>query len=753
MKYKLLLMMLALMVSVQSWGLEFIEEGIKYSTKGSTTVAVTSIPEKYAGDVVIPATVKHGEITYNVVEIGQAAFADCFDLTSVVIPEGVTSIGEYLFQESKSLVSVTLPESLKTIGFSMFSFCSSLTSVNIPKGVTEIGEYAFRFCSALTSITIPEGVTSIEKAAFYGCSSLASLNIPASVTRIGEQVFFNCGNLALITVDAGNANYISEDGVLFSKDMTALYKCSTQKSGEYTVPSSVTSIATYAFYGCTNLTAINVDVNNANYCSVDGVLFSRDMSTLYQYPVKKDGEYTVPSEVVNIELFAFYGCSGLTVVNIPAGVKNIGPRLFYDCTSLTAINIDEGNAKYRSIDGVLFDKNWAGMYSLYRFPPKKSGEYTIPDGVERIHDYAFSGCSSLTSLTIPEHVTDIWEYIFEGCSSLTYLDVKKFTEYIDDYFVDYLTRGANPNCLVYLPSTVDPSDKEDIDALGVNVIYGDVAPRITLTDGADFYCPAPFTADAISYTRTPKVYASTLFNGWQTIVLPFEVTDYETKTGGEIKPIKTSGTGHFWLREQSASDNTTLYFTSTANGIMEANKPYIISFPGDAFDASLQGEGAVTFSASNKMVHKSVDLSKEKGGFFFTGVYQNQTIDGWILKTEMASNGGAFEQVTGATVAPFYAYISEDINNPIPGFTAPQQLLISNKLPTALDELEEASATLQVLTTPEGIVIIASAPGKAAIKNAMGIVVSYLTLEAGSNPVSHLPTGVYFIEGQKFFVQ
>ncbi len=131
-----------------------------------------------------------------------------------------------------------------------------------------------------------------------------------------------------------------------------------------------------------------------------------------------------------------------------------------------------------------------------------------------------------------------------------------------------------------------------------------------------------FTAEKITYTRTPKVYASTTSNGWQTIVLPFDAMYYETKIGGEIYPVTTTDTGgHFWLREQSASDNTTLYFTSTANGVMDANTPYIISFPGAAFAAFLQDEGAVIFSAIEAIVHKTENLSKEKDGFLFTGVY------------------------------------------------------------------------------------------------------------------------------------
>ncbi len=313
--------------------------------------------------------------------------------------------------------------------------------------------------------------------------------------------------------------------------------------------------------------------------------------------------------------------------------------------------------------------------------------------------------------------------------------------------------GLNSNCLVYLPSEAP----EDIH----NGIYGGTAPCITLSDGNDFHCPKGFKAKYISYDRDPKVWATTTSYGWQTIVLPFDVTGYKTEKydsskleSGEIMPITENNPGHFWLRElvipeKDAVDNT-VCFVSTKEGKMKGNTPYILSFPGEGYAASLQDEVPITFYASNEeegcAVYKSENLSiGESTTHSLHGVYQSQTItNGWTL------NGNEFEKVESVTIiAPFYAYVSS--NNP--RYAAFPQLFISNKLPTALDEQEETSAGLQVLTTPEGIVIVSSAPGKAAIRNAMGIVVSYLTLEAGSNPVSNLPTGVYFIEGQKFFVQ
>ena len=135
-----------------------------------------------------------------VTRIGNCAFFNCTNLTSVTIPDSVTEIGRIVFYNCTSLTSVTIPDSVTEIGESTFSGCSSLTSVTIPDSVTTIGLDAFYGCSSLTSVTIPDGVTSIGEGAFKNCSSLTSVTIPASVTEIGESAFYNCTSLTSVTI-------------------------------------------------------------------------------------------------------------------------------------------------------------------------------------------------------------------------------------------------------------------------------------------------------------------------------------------------------------------------------------------------------------------------------------------------------------------------------------------------------------------------------------------------------------------------
>ena len=135
------------------------------------------------------------DIPEGTTKIGDYAFYNCSNLTSVTIPNSVTIIGGYAFNNCLSLTSVTIPNSVTSIGGSAFNRCSSLTSVTIPNSVTSIGGYAFNKCSSLTSVTIPNSVTSIVSYAFYKCPSLTSVTIKAiTPPTLGSSAFNDTNN-------------------------------------------------------------------------------------------------------------------------------------------------------------------------------------------------------------------------------------------------------------------------------------------------------------------------------------------------------------------------------------------------------------------------------------------------------------------------------------------------------------------------------------------------------------------------------
>ena len=370
-----------------------------------------------------------------VTSIGDYAFRDCSNMTSVTIPKGVKSIGSRAFYNCSSLTSVTIPDSVTSIGSYAFGACNNIKEVHItdiaawckisfwhetnssnpsnpfayaynlylngtlvtdlviPNSVTSIRPYAFYGCSSLTSVTIPNSVTSIGDRTFEGCSSLTSVTIPNSVTDIWERAFSCCSSLTSITIP-NSVTGIADD---------AFEGCSSLTS--VTIPNSVTSIGVSAFSGCSSLTNITIpnSVTSMGYCAFEGC------SSLTSI--------TIPNSLTSIREHAFSGCSSLTSVTIPNSVTSIREYAFSGCSSLTSVTIPN------SVTSMGFCA-FRGCGSLMSI--------TIPNSMTSIEENAFEGCSSLTSVTIPNSVTCIGDCAFEGCSSLTNITISNGVTSIGD---------------------------------------------------------------------------------------------------------------------------------------------------------------------------------------------------------------------------------------------------------------------------------------------------------------------------------
>ena len=306
--------------------------------------------------------------------------------------------------------------------------------------------------AAIPSVIRDKEVKRIAAYAFEDCNVLKRITIPSTVTLLSEQAFFGCGGLESIEVDKSNSAFLSEGGVLFSKDRAALYVYPCNKPDEiYTMPSSVICIYDNAFFAntrakkivisentrvigngaffscdsleeifvpkcvesigyaafscCERLKNISVAKDNPSYREIDGVVFSNDMTILEGYPAgKTDTTYVIPNGVKYIGEWAFASCDQLINITLPDGIVFVGASAFYECTGLKSITLP-------SSVSYIGDRAFKVCGSIETI--------TIPSGVEEIGEEAFMICTSLKSINIPKSVTKIGNSAFDCCSSLT----------------------------------------------------------------------------------------------------------------------------------------------------------------------------------------------------------------------------------------------------------------------------------------------------------------------------------------------
>ena len=361
----------------------------------------------------------------DVTKIDDGAFRDCYNLTSVTIPDSVTSIGDYAFEGCYRLTSITIPKSVTTIGKCAFYGCtgelivncdipsasdslygafyrSEFTSITIGDSVTTIGDYAFCYCESLTNITIPDSVTSIGESAFYYCKGLTSINIPDGVTEIGYSAFSSCSSLTSVTI-GDSVTTIGNGAFSNCKSLTSV-----------TIPDSVTTIGDSAFYYCTSLASVTIgdgvttigDHAFQNCYSLTSVTIGDSVTSIGKSAFEDCGNLesiTIPNSVTTIGDYAFQDCDSLASATIGNGVTTIGYSSFQDCSSLASVTIGDRVTEIRS-------STFAGCSSLI--------SVTIPDSVTKIDGFAFRNCKNLTGVTIGDSVTRIYNSAFEGCSSL-----------------------------------------------------------------------------------------------------------------------------------------------------------------------------------------------------------------------------------------------------------------------------------------------------------------------------------------------
>ena len=223
------------------------------------------------------------------------------------------------------------------------------------------------------------GLTAVSDMDFFFCTSLVSMTLPKNLADVPETTFTGCESLTNLKVAEGNEYYCTIDGLLYDKNITLLLFCPTKKTGAVVVPATVKKIGTNGFYECAELTAI-----------------------------------TLPDKLEELGDAVFVGCTNLTTIHIPASVKIMGLGQVSACTNLESITVDEANTYFQSIDGVLYTKS---DITLMSYPNKKGKEYVVQDGTKGIDAYSFC-YTEIEKVTLPASIIGIGYLAFGYCENL-----------------------------------------------------------------------------------------------------------------------------------------------------------------------------------------------------------------------------------------------------------------------------------------------------------------------------------------------
>ena len=369
------------------------------------TASITGVNlSKQTKEFNIPATITDNGKTYTVTSIGQSAFAKNTVFGKLTIPDTVKTIGSSAFAGSYIYGTVVIPESVDYIGSSAFQNCDGITEVVLSSKITVLENNVFKGCFALNKINL-ENVQTFKSGCFYDCMALHYIELGSNTSTIEENAFYNCDALGG-TIDISMVTSISKN---------AFNGCDRIEG--IIIPDIAHNMNAYS--SCPNIEAYHATENNKNYSSVDGILLSKDGTTLLVYPAtRKDKTLTISETVTTIGANAFNGSKYLETVIISDNVTTFEKEAFAG-SSITSI--------------------------------------FVPDNIKFIDFDTFKNCTKLEWAVFGEGVELIASGIFSGCTALELVIVKN----------EMATVPASNNCSYY-PSEYDC----------VNHIYGylDVAP-------------------------------------------------------------------------------------------------------------------------------------------------------------------------------------------------------------------------------------------------------------------------------------
>lgn len=384
------------------------EDGALYTTGKRSLLSVPSNVPLKGGTYTVNSDVKY---------INAAAIQNIEGLTKIVLPKNLegTYEGYPTIAPISTLVEMEIPSDAphyKTIDGVLFRDTTLVVypmakadkNYTVPNGIKAITSYAISSSRFLESISLNE-VTRLVGSAIYNAPKLTTITLPKKLKPFTYETgdgmmeggFEACPNLTEYKVDPGNADFVAVNGVLFSKDMKTLYFYPAAKAGaSYTIPSTVELIARQAFQGVKGITTMHIPAKVKN---INAMAF-RGMSNLERII------FDANSQLEDIQYYAFWSCNKLKEVTLPKSLLYLN-EIFYVCTGLETINIPAGS-KLRGIKIKAFATN----------TKLKAFNFLGDCDLEKIERNVFADLSNLQSFKIPKSVKTIESNAFIGCTNM-----------------------------------------------------------------------------------------------------------------------------------------------------------------------------------------------------------------------------------------------------------------------------------------------------------------------------------------------
>ena len=408
------------------------------------------------------------------------------------------------------------------------------------------------------------------------------------------------------------------------------------------------------FYGCENLTSIT-DISNLR---TDNVTRMRYMFRYCSNLTSLDVSGFKTDNVTDM-LAMFSYCSNLTSLDVSGfNTENVTDMMdmFDRCSKLTTIDVSHFNTEKVTNMSVMFQLCTSlTSLDLTNF---NTSNVTNTQGM-------FYGCSNLVNLDIGSFdmskVNNEEKNMFVDCSSLASI-IAGFAEIPAEEYA----KIANPNLLVYVnEARLAPEGVQ-------NVVVNGVAKEIVLKDAEgnnNWYCPEPFRAEKISYTRDFRQQTQIgVSRGWESLALPFAVQTITHQDKGVIAPFGSDASGlHFWLRRLGREGLTSVQ-------MIEPNTPYIISMPNsEEYPERFNLSGLVTFAAEDAFVERTEQMVDESADYMMVPAFQRMAVseDVYALNVGEEHNGrpeGSIFERNYREVRPFEAFTVHRGDQPAPQF-------------------------------------------------------------------------------------